>query len=104
LVSGQVYEAYLWDETDQSDYYHFTPHDSYNVQISLTNIPLNGDYDLYIYHYNPDFRLFTFSNHSGNVNEHVTFVPVAGRRYYVRVYSYKGFSSQQPYHLEVTYY
>jgi hypothetical protein len=103
LVSAQVYAAYIWDTTDQNDYYHFTPSTTGVVQISLSNIPANCDYDLYVYYYDGQYRQEAYSNESGNKDESVTFTPVAGRKYYIRIYRYSGFSSQQAYHLEAIY-
>ncbi len=103
LTSGQTYQAYIWDETDQDDYYHFTPSTGAGVSISLTNIPSGCDYDLYVYYYDGQYRQVAYSNRGGNADEGVTFAPVAGRKYYVRVYRCSGFSSQQPYRLRVSY-
>ena len=104
LVSGQVYQAYMWDTTDQDDYYHFTPSAAGNAQITLTHIPTNCDYDLYIYYFDgQSYQLVTYSHRSGSVDESTAFPSVAGRKYYIRVFRYKGFSSQQPYYLTVTY-
>lgn len=103
LASGQVYEAYIWDTTDRDDYYHFTPSTDADVQVTLTRIPDGCDYDLYVYYYDGQYQLVAYSNQSGNVDENVTFTPVAGREYYIRVYPYSGSSSQQPYHLKVIY-
>jgi uncharacterized repeat protein (TIGR01451 family) len=103
LVSGQVYQSYIWDATDQDDYYHFTPSTSTDVQVTLSNIPPNCDYDLHIYYYDGQYQLETFSNQSGDIEEQVTFTPVAGRKYYIRIYRYGGFNSQQRYHLTAIY-
>ncbi len=103
LVSGQVYRGYIWDAKDLSDYYWLTPSASAAVRVALTNIPSGNDYDLYVYDYQGGYRLIASSNQSGNTNETVTFTPQAGRKYYVRVYSYSGSSSQQSYQLTVTY-
>lgn len=108
LVSGQVYRAFIWDATDQDDYYHFTPlTDTLDVHIELTNIPTSRDYDLYVYYYDSGYQTETFSIQGGNLDESVDFTPVAGRQYYIRVYSNiaqgGGYSDEQPYHLVATY-
>ena len=106
LTSGQVYEAYIWDATDPDDYYYFTPSATDIVQITLGHIPANCDYDVYIYYYDYDagqYNMVADSSELGNATENATFTPVAGRTYYIRVYPYRGFSSQQSYHLAVTY-
>ena len=103
LKADVVYEAYIWDATDKEDYYHFTPSTYTAVHIELTNIPSNCDYDLYVYYYDGQYQLVALSNQSGNTPENVTFTPVAEWKYFVRVYPYSGFSSQQPYYLKATY-
>jgi hypothetical protein len=106
LEPERVYEAYIWNETDQDDYYHFTPATAAGVQVTLTNIPGDRDYDLYVYYYDPvDGRYVQQggSNEPGSSDERVAFTPVPSRPYYVRVYPYVGFSSQQPYRLRLMY-
>jgi len=103
LESGQVYEAYIWDVTDQDDYYHFTPSNTDTVQIVLSRIPTDCDYDLYVYYYDGQYHQVVYSSQPGNADDSVTFIPVAGQKYYVRVYQYSGFSDQQAYHLTTTY-
>lgn len=103
LVSEQVYKAYIWDANDQNDYYYFTPSTTSAVQILLSHISANCDYDLYVYYYDEQYHQVAHSNQSGNIDESVGFTPVAGRKYYIRVYPYSGFSSQQSYYLKTTY-
>jgi len=104
LESGKEYTAYIWDETDRNDYYHFTPSSNGPVTVNLTNIPVNTDYDLYVYYHDVDrYHLVAFSNQSNTREESVEFTGVAERTYYVRVYPYAGFSSQYPYTLKVVY-
>ena len=103
LISGQVYWAYIWDETDTEDYYHFTPTTTDEVTVELTNIPVDHDYDLWIYSYDGKYNVVDYSNNTGNTDEYITFVPIAGETIYVRVWSFAGFGNTQPYHLMVTY-
>jgi hypothetical protein len=104
LKSGQVYRAYIWNGTDQDDYYHFTPSSAANARITLSNIPSSCDLDLYIYHYvGGQYQLVAFSNRTGNATEQATLSTVAGNQYLVRVYRYAGSSTQQPYQLEAVY-
>lgn len=103
LTSTQVYTAYIWDTTDAGDYYHFTPSTTDQVQVTLTNIPVGADYDLYIY---DSFQgtWLAWSDNPGNQDESVPFTPVAGRKYYILVSPYGGTSNNsQPYYLTVTY-
>jgi uncharacterized repeat protein (TIGR01451 family) len=115
LVSGQVYPAYIWDTTDQDDYYHITPLTSTtDVYIQLTDIPTNRNYDLYVYYYDPvscaaynGYCQVAMSAQLDNTDESVTFAPVAERQYFIRVYSDiaqgGGYSDKQPYSLMATY-
>jgi len=102
LTSGQVITAYIWDSTDRDDYYWFQPSSNSMASISLTNIPSNCDFDLYVYIYSAGgYQLVARSNKTGNVDESASFSVTAGTKYYIRVYPYRGSSSQQPYQLTV---
>jgi hypothetical protein len=106
LVSGEAYDAYIWNSTDSNDYYFFTPSTTDEVQADLTHIPTGCDFDLYIYHYSAaqdQYILDAYSNFTGGGDERVTFTPVAGRKYYVRVYPFQGFSDQEAYRLVADY-
>ncbi|MCP4542054.1 MAG: DUF11 domain-containing protein [Chloroflexi bacterium] len=116
LVSGRVYQAYIWDAMDQDDYYYITPVSStltVDAQVQLTNIPVDRDYDLYIYYYDPSacapyngYCEVANSVEPGNTDESVTFTPTGGRRYYIRVFSdimSGGYDDEQSYHLIATY-
>jgi hypothetical protein len=108
LEPDTVYEAYIWNQMDQDDYYHFTPTSqvSGDVEINLTNIPEGKDYDLYVYYYSHISGKYVQEAESyepGSSDERVAFTPVPARKYFVRVYPSVGFSNAQPYHLELTY-
>ncbi len=91
LTSGQTIQAYIWDPTDRDDYYWFQPSSNATASISLTNIPSNCDFDLYVYIYSAGgYQLVAGSNKTGNVDESVSFSVTAGTRYYIRVYPYEG--------------
>ena len=70
--------------------------------IQLTDIPQNADYDLYLYDV-PQPTHLKRSDNPGNADEKITFWPVAGRKYWVRVYPFKGSSNTHPYNLTVVY-
>ena len=102
LVEGQIYAAYIWNESDVSDYYYFVFANDGNASISLSHIPDHCDYDLYVYYFDGDvYQPVARSVQNGNVDESATFGAVAGRTYYVQVSRYKGFDDLQPYHLVV---
>jgi hypothetical protein len=102
LVTGEGYEAYIWNATDEDDYYHITPSNATEAQIALSNIPLDCDLDLYVYYYDGQYRQVAYSNQAGHTDESLAFTPVADRKYYVRVFPYSG-SSHEPYRLTATY-
>ncbi len=114
LMSGNIYQAYIFDATDQDDYYYIIPSlGTVDVYVQLTNIPAGRDYDLFAYYYAPvacayygGYCQVARSAQPDNANESVTFTPVAGRTYYIRVFSNilsGGYSDEQPYHLMATY-
>ncbi len=104
LVSGQVYEAYIWDATDSSDYYFIKPTTKAEIVVTLSNIPAGCDYDLYVYYKEGDtYQLVARSDRYGNVDEEARFTPTPGIRYYIRVYPYEGASNQQRYRLRAVY-
>ncbi len=104
LRSGTTYQAYIWDATDRDDYYYFMPTASGDVGITLSKIPNNVDYDLYIYYHDgAAYRLEKYSNLTGSPTEEVEFQGVAGRKYFVRVYPYSGFDPTRSYSLVATY-
>lgn len=116
LVSGRAYRAYIWDATDQDDYYHITPlTDTVAVDVQLTDIPIACDYDLYVYYYDPNDPTCTYNGYCivgisaelSNTDENVTFTPTVGQQYYIRVYSDiaggGSYSDEYPYRLMTTY-
>jgi|GEM_PF-1494830 len=104
LRSGMTYQAYIWDATDRDDYYYFMPTASGDVGITLSKIPNNVDYDLYIYYHDgAAYQSVGHSNLTGSPEEEVKFQGVAGRKYFVRVYPYSGFDPTRSYSLVATY-
>ena len=104
LKIGKLIESYIWNAEDPSDYFWFEPDSSQQVRISLTNIPSGSDYDLYVYYYeNGDYPLGWYSNSTGSGPETIDFIPVPGRKYFIRVFPFKGYSNVQKYHLVITY-
>jgi hypothetical protein len=105
-----MYQSYIWNAEDSSDYFYFIPVSTQQVRISLANIPTGNDYDLYVYYYKDGlYKLHKASNFSGSGPEYVAFIPQPntdygpGTKFFVRVYPFEGFSSTQPYHLTVIY-
>jgi hypothetical protein len=115
---GNTYRAPIWDETDVDDYYWFTRADNSEIKIELTDIQPNKDYDLYIYYYHFDGTQYkyiiaddgnAYSSRWGSSPEDVTFRPVPGRKYWIRINPFNGERappnnySPQPYRLTISY-
>jgi hypothetical protein len=103
LTSAHVLDAYIWNETDPDDYYYFQPSSPTQVEITLTNIPADNDYDMYVYYYDGQvYQTVAYSNEGGNADEYVTFTATANQMYYIRIFPYEGYS-QEPYRLILSY-
>jgi hypothetical protein len=107
LTSGQTYQSWIsncdLDTYKKSDYFYIDISTLNSINIYLTNIPGGTDYDLYLYR-NPgdDPGNWAARSISTGSSETISYSPPATGRYYIRVYSYSGFSTS-PYSLQVTY-
>ena len=104
LAPGAVYQFYILcrdgPEIDDDLYYiHVGKTDP--MAISLTSIPRDTDYDLYLYDSKGEF--LDFSNKSGNADEHILYTPGAIGKYFIRVYPWQGCSDTDPYSLVASY-
>lgn len=82
------------------DYYRFNTGSLWtakSVTVNLTNIPSNRNYELVVY--DVDKKVIGQSFNSGNSNESVTIPTVANSRYYIRVHSIQGYSTNEYYAL-----
>ena len=98
-------DSYIYNAEDPSDYFWFEAEtDQRELVITLTNIPEGCDFDLYLYQKEENqYKRIRHSIRWGNADEYLEFWPETGRKYWVRVIPYKGFSSTQKYHLEIWY-
>jgi hypothetical protein len=109
LESARPYRAYIWDATDEDDYYYTSPLTGTPSTLwARLFVPLGHDYDLYVYYYDPvdGYREVARSVQPGNAVERIRFTPVAGREYYIRVNSdipQGGYSDLALYRLVVIY-
>lgn len=101
LTSNQVYEAFIWPAGDQDYYFINVASTASDITVSLTNIPADADYDLYLYDSTPS--LVASSAQYGSVNEFIRYRPVASGRYNIRIYPYQGANKDQPYRLTATF-
>ena len=91
VVSNNVliHSANIHSSTDV-DYFKFTITSSSTINITLSNIPSNCDYDLYLY--NSAYTMCANSTLGGNSNESISFYGVPGV-YYMLVSPYSGSST-----------
>jgi hypothetical protein len=107
LTSGQTYQSWIscYDLATykKSDYFYINISTTNAINIYLTDIPAGTDYDLYLYRYPGDDPDNPAAKSVGTgSSESISYAPPAAGRYYIRVYSYSGFSTS-PYSLRVTY-
>jgi hypothetical protein len=101
LTSNQIYEAYIWPVGDQDYYFIDVTSTAAKITVSLTNIPTDADYDLYLYNSTPS--LVASSAHYGSVDEFIEYQPTATGRYIIRIYPYQGANKDQPYRLRAVF-
>jgi subtilisin family serine protease len=88
--------SYIGRNSD-TDFYSYTPSVSGVLTVSLTNIPSNCDYDIYLY--GPGSQglwseIVTYSNNSNQQNETFSYSVESGKIYYIEVSSFYGFSTE----------
>ena len=86
---------------DQNDYYYFNLNVLHHITVDLTGIPDGADYDLILY--DPSQTIVAQARRSGNVDEHISYVPAVTGRYYIRVWPYVEYSDTTPYRLVATF-
>lgn len=94
----------FWRDIDE-DYFYFDVLGDATINIDLTNIPYDCDYDIEFYRHN---NIIEASNNSvtkikgsyksNRINENIT-LDITPGTYYIRVYSYKGYSGDDSYKL-----
>lgn len=80
LVSGKIYESYLWT-ADDVDYYKIELATQCLLEIDLTSLPKNYDLTLY----NSDHSYVESSSQGGTSDEHISYAAMASGTYYIRV-------------------
>jgi uncharacterized repeat protein (TIGR02543 family) len=101
IVSGLTYYGTFPSGHDVQDYFYFdlpTPH---RAELSLTNIPVDNNYDLVLR--DADLQEIDYSRAYGNVDEHIRTRVLPEGRYYVQVHNYSQTGSTQRYHLRAVY-
>ncbi len=100
LEFGQEAKSEICGIADGSDYYSVTLASASRINVRLSDIPKNADYDVYIYDGERD-RFLDGSRRAKVKNESFGFTPKEPGTYYIRVYRVRGYSSE-PYRLLVT--
>ncbi len=111
--TGKEYSTKLSDR--DADFYSFTIEKDYYVDISLTNIVYNCDYDIKLYEYidhtwpKPNEHKYIAGSTMASNNDELIFDAklkanpsdlLDNGKYYIKVYSHKGVSNEN-YHLEI---
>ena len=85
--------------TSDEDYFKFNVSNGQIINVSLSDIPSWCDYDIKLY--NNTQTQVSYSNKSGNANEYIKHTATSSGTYYVRIYSYSGYSPYSSYALAV---
>src|SRR5574341_193804 len=98
LEAGETVTAYIsWDE--DVDVYFIAPETTQTISISLTGIPPDTDYDLYLL----DSSDVLQASEGTTSEESIEFSSPAPGTYWIAVVSYSGSSTSSPYQLTVDY-
>jgi len=100
LQAGVSYRSYVWTDSDEDFYQVDVPAGSTGLVASLSNIPANCDYDLYLF--DGQNQLVESSTASGNADESLSGVGLAAGTYYLEVTPWAGSSQTQAYSLRFT--
>jgi hypothetical protein len=95
--------SYICSPLDRSDYYFIEITTPNAINIELTSLPANTDYDLYLYDSPPLYKFITRSAKGEQTPETITYHPTHTGIYYVRVYPYSGYSDIDSYELCVSF-
>jgi photosystem II stability/assembly factor-like uncharacterized protein len=99
-LSSGTHCSYI-SHVDDEDYYQFDIQTLGQIDIELTHIPEGADYDVTFY--NEDFDRLMGSYRGSNDPEEIRFQPRETGHYYMQIYSFKGSSSDQGYHISLSY-
>jgi hypothetical protein len=96
LALGQEIKSFVWDEGDV-DMYVFQLDQSGTIQVSLSNITVVADYDLFLSNGAGE----TLASSARAIDRETIVQSLQPGTYYVRVESFAGFSWQDPYTLQI---
>jgi len=98
-VSDLTYYGTFPGQGDMSDYFYFELDASRSIELWLTNIQNEHDYDLYLRRANGS--VIEKSKKAGNANEHILPTNLSRGLYYIQVHNYGESGNTEPYHLQV---
>jgi hypothetical protein len=87
LCQGVAVNGSVAPTTDVNDIYRILVEQTGTVVVSLSNLPVGADYDLYLYDERGGSGQIGVSNTPGSANEEIRVNVQNGRRYYIRVVS-----------------
>jgi hypothetical protein len=98
LLPGEEYEGYI-DQKNDIDYFYLEIDSPQTIRLSLTNLPADADYDLYLVTGEED--ILSDSANSGPADEFIEYTTSSVGVFYVLVLPFRNFSDTQPYALEL---
>jgi hypothetical protein len=98
LVPGQTYLGYISDKNDL-DFFYLEIDAPQILTLTLTDMPPDADYDLYLVTGEED--LLAESASSGQADEHIEYTTSSVGVFYVLVLPFHNFSSAEPYTLRL---
>jgi hypothetical protein len=98
LVPGQEYRGYISDKND-ADFFYLEIDSPQIVELSLSGMPSDADYDLYLITGEED--ILSDSANSGQAEEHLEFTTSSVGVFYVLVLPFDNFSVTEPYSLKL---
>jgi hypothetical protein len=98
LVPGQEYEGYISGKND-ADFFYLEIDSPRIVRLSLTDMPSDADYDLYLVTGEED--ILSESANSGQAEEHIEFTTSSVGVFYVLVLPFHNFSGTESYTLKL---
>lgn len=84
LPSGTLLVSDLSRASDRDDFFYISAGQTVNIQITLSDIPKQASYDLYLYGY--DKSELASSTELANLDEHISVDSVPAGAYYIRVH------------------
>jgi hypothetical protein len=98
LISDQKYRAYI-SERDDIDFFYLEIDSPQTVKITLTDVPLEADYDLYLVTREED--ILSSSSNSGQADEYIEYTTSSVGVLYVLILPFDNFSLVEPYTLQL---